>query len=70
MTPILRDAGIDASNSELLSSVQAEQITQILRSDSEFPGHEWQPTVTDLHWIRTGLPLVPMVVLRFDKPPL
>ena len=69
MTAILKDAGIDASNSEPISSVQAEQITQILRNDSEFPGHEWKPTVTHLHWIRTGLPLVPMVVLQFEKPP-
>jgi hypothetical protein len=69
MTARLKDAGIDASNSKSLSSAQAEQITQILRSDSEFPGHKWQPTVTDLHWIRTGLPLVPFVVTRFDNPP-
>jgi len=69
-TAILKKAGINGSNSEPLSSVQAEQITQILRSDSEFPGHDWQPKVTHLHWIRTGLPLVPMVVLRFENPPL
>lgn len=68
-TAILKEAGIDGSNSEPVSSAQAEQITRILRSDSEFPGHEWQPTVTHLHWIRTGLPLVPMVVLRFENPP-
>lgn len=68
-TAILEKAGINGSNSEPLSSVQAEQITQILRSDSEFPGHDWQPKVTHLHWIRTGLPLVPMVVLRFENPP-
>ena len=69
MTARLKDAGIDASNSKSLSSAQAEQITQILRSDSEFPGHKWQPTVIHMHWIRTGLPLAPMVVLRFKKPP-
>lgn len=65
----LTEVGIDASNSEPLSSAQAQQITQILRADLAFPGHEWQPTVIHLRWIRTGLPLVPMVVLRFDNPP-
>lgn len=69
MTATLKDAGIEASNSEPLTSAQAEQITQILRDDPEFPGHEWQPTVTHLHWIRTGLPLVPMAVLRFESAP-
>jgi 4-amino-4-deoxy-L-arabinose transferase-like glycosyltransferase len=70
LTAILKDAGIVASTSNPLSAVQAEQMTQILRNDSEFPGHEWQPIVTDLHWIRTGLPLVPVVVLRYEKSPV
>lgn len=69
LTGTLKEAGINASNSHPLSLDQAEQITQILRNDSSFPGREWQPKVMDLHWIRTGLPLVPMVVLQFEKPP-
>ena len=65
----LENAGIDASQSVPLSSVQIDQITQILRTDVGFPGHDWQPTVTELHWIRRGLPVDPVVVLRFDDPP-
>ncbi|MBC7967240.1 MAG: glycosyltransferase family 39 protein [Fuerstia sp.] len=65
----LTNAGIDASNSVPLTSVQIEQITQILRTDDAFPGHDWQPTVTQLHWIRRGMPVDPIAVLRYDDPP-
>ena len=65
----LKNAGIDASNSVPLSSAQIDQITQILRTDDGFPGHDWQPKVTELHWIRRGLPVDPIAVLRYDDPP-
>lgn len=65
----LTNAGIDASNSVPLTTVQIEQITQILRTDEAFPGHDWQPTVRQLHWIRRGLPVDPIAVLRYDDPP-
>ena len=65
----LKNAGIDASHSAASSSEQIAQITQILRTDDAFPGHDWQPTVTQVYWIRRGLPVDPVVVLRFDDPP-
>ena len=65
----LKNAGFDASNTETLSSVQIDQISQILRNDDSFPGHDWQPTVTQLYWIRRGLPVDPIAVLRYDDPP-
>ena len=65
----LKNAGIDASNSVPLSSVQIDQISQILRTDESFPGHDCQPTVTQLYWIRRGLPVDPIAVLRYDDPP-
>ncbi len=68
-TATLMNAGIDASNSAPLSSEQIAQITQILRTDDAFPGHDWQPTATQLHWIRRGLPVDPIAVLRYDDPP-
>ena len=65
----LTNAGIEASGSVPLTSVQMEQITQVLRTDDAFPGRDWQPTVTQLYWIRRGLPVDPVAVLRFDDPP-
>ena len=65
----LTNAGINASSGVPLTSVQMEQVTQILRTDDAFPGRDWQPTVTQLYWIRRGLPVDPIVVLRFDDPP-
>jgi 4-amino-4-deoxy-L-arabinose transferase-like glycosyltransferase len=65
----LTNAAITASNSAPLNSVQGEMITQILRADEEFPGHDWLPTVTQLHWIRRGLPVDPIAVLHYDDPP-
>ena len=65
----LAERRIEASNSVPLTSVQIEQIAQILRTDDAFPGHDWQPTVTQLHWIRRGLPVDPIAVLRFTAPP-
>ncbi len=64
----LNNAGIDASNRVPLSSVQMGQITQILRTDDAFPSHDRQPTVIQLHWVRRGLPVDPVAVLRFDDP--
>lgn len=64
----LKNAGIDASNSAALSSEQIARITQILRTDDAFPGHDWQPTITQLHWIRRGVPVDPIAVLRYDDP--
>ena len=64
----LKNAGIDASNSVPLSSVQIDQSSQILRTDESFPGHDWQPTVTQFYWIRRGLPVDPIAVLRYDDP--
>ena len=66
----IKNAGIDASNCVPLTSAQIEQITQILRTDDAFPGHDWQPIVTELHWIRRGLPVDPIAVLRFGDPPM
>lgn len=60
--------GIDASNSIVTSSTQLEQITQIVRADSEFPGHQWHPTISRLFWIRPRFPLRPFVVVRFGNP--
>jgi len=65
----LNKAGIDASNSAPLLPAQKDQITQILRTDNAFPGRDWQPTVMQLHWIRRGLSVGPVAVLRFDDPP-
>ncbi len=64
----LKNAGIDASNSAALSSEQIARITQILRTDDAFPGHDWQPTITQLHWIRRGVPVAPIAVLHYDDP--
>jgi len=61
---------IDASNGAAPSSSQLETITQILRTDPEFPGHDWQPIVTQLYWIRPRLPLRPYVVVRYENPPI
>jgi len=63
----MQTAGIDAKNSVVASSTQLEQITQIVRADSEFPGHQWQPTISRLFWIRARLPLRPFVVVRFKN---
>ena len=65
----LTGAGTNASSSERLSSAQAQQITRILRADIAFPGHEWQPSVIHLSWIRTGLRFAPMAVVRFENLP-
>ncbi len=69
-TDLLQDAGILPSNSMPLTALQAEKISQILRDDLNFTGHDWQPTVAELYWIRTGLTLAPHVVVRFEKPPV
>ena len=66
----LKHAGIDASNSVPLSSTQMEQISEIVRADEEFPGHDWQPVVKQLYWIRRGLPLDPYAVVHFNDPPV
>lgn len=66
---LLQDADILPSNSIPLTASHAERIAQILRDDLNFTGHDWQPTVAELYWIRTGLPLAPHVVVRFEKPP-
>lgn len=65
----MQTAGIDDPNSAVTSSTQLEQITEIVRSDAEFPGHEWQPTILQLFWIRPRFPLRPHVVVRFENPP-
>jgi hypothetical protein len=65
----LQTAGIEASNSNIASSSQLEQITQIVRADAEFPGHQWQPTISHLFWIRPRFQLRPYVVVRFENPP-
>lgn len=65
----LKIAEIDASNSASATSSQLETATQIVRADPEFPGHDWQPTVTQLYWIRSRFPLRPHVVVRFENPP-
>lgn len=66
-------SGIDGSNrntaNDTTSASQLEQITQIVRADSEFPGRQWQPTVSHLFWIRPRFPLRPFVVIHFDDPP-
>ena len=65
----LKDAGIDASNSVPPSATQMQQISEIVRADEEFPCYDWQPAVTQLYWIRRGLPLDPYAVVHFDDPP-
>ena len=65
----MRIAGIDASTSAEASSTQLELITQIVRADPEFPGHQWQPIISHLFWIRPRFPLRPYVVVRFENPP-
>jgi 4-amino-4-deoxy-L-arabinose transferase-like glycosyltransferase len=65
----LNAAGIESTIEGRLSDSQADTIHQIIRADASFPGHDWQPVATDLHWIRTGLPLVPFVVVRYEAPP-
>ena len=64
----LKVAEIDTSNSASASLSQLEKVTQIVRADPEFPGHDWQPTVTQLYWIRPRFPLRPHVVVRFENP--
>jgi len=66
---LLKDAEIGPSRGIPLTKPQTEKITQILRDDQNFTGHEWQPTATELYWIRTGLTLAPHVIVRFEKPP-
>ena len=65
----MQSAKIDPQNSIVASSTQLEQITHIVRADSEFPGHEWQPTISHVFWIRPRLQLRPFVVVRFENPP-
>jgi 4-amino-4-deoxy-L-arabinose transferase-like glycosyltransferase len=65
----LKSAGIDAQYSGTVSSVELEQITRIVRADSEFPGHKWQPTILDVFWIRPHFPMRIFVVVRFENPP-
>ena len=65
----MQNVGIAASGTTPLTSAQLQQVTQLLRSDDAFLGHEWQPTVTHLYWIRRGLPVDPYAVIRFDAPP-
>ncbi len=67
---LLQDADILPSNSMPLTASQAERITQILRDDHSFVGHQWQPKVTDIFWIRTGLRIASRVVVRFESSPL
>jgi 4-amino-4-deoxy-L-arabinose transferase-like glycosyltransferase len=66
-------AGIDVPGSDTASntasSSQLEQITQIVRADSKFPGHEWQPTISHLFWIRPRFSPRPFVVVHFEDPP-
>ena len=61
-------AGIDVLNSIVASSTQLEQITQIVRADSEFPRHKWRPTIFHLFWMRPSFPARPFVVVRFGNP--
>ncbi|MDA1232887.1 MAG: glycosyltransferase family 39 protein [Planctomycetota bacterium] len=65
----MKIAEIDASNIALSPSMQFKKISQVLRADAKFPGHEWQPTVTQLYWIRPRFPVRPHVVVRFENPP-
>lgn len=65
----LKNSGINASNSVPLTSLQIKQISQFLRTYDAFPSHNWQPTVMQLHWIRRGLRIHPIAVLRFGNPP-
>lgn len=65
----MQRADIDASNDAAPSSSQLETITQILRTDLEFPGHSWQPIVTQLYWIRPHFRLRPFVIVRYESPP-
>ncbi len=65
----LKSAGIDAQYSGTVSSVELEQITRIVRADSEFPGHKWQPTISDVFWIRPRFPMRIFVVVRFENLP-
>ena len=65
----MQAAGIDAPNSSVATATQLEQITQIVRADSEFPGHQWQPIISHLFWIRPRFPLRPLVVVRFENRP-
>ena len=65
----LRIAGIGSSNSDSAFLSQLEKVTQIVRADLEFPGHDWQPTVKQLYWIRQRFQLQPHVVVRFENPP-
>lgn len=65
----MKIAEIDASNIAVSPSMQLKKITQVLRADAKFPGHEWQPTVTQLYWIRPRFSLRPHVVVRFENPP-
>ena len=65
----LKSAGIDAQYSGTVSSVELEQITRIVRADSEFPGHKWQPTILDVFWIRPHFAMRIFVVVRFENPP-
>ncbi len=67
---LLQDADILPSNSMPLTASQADRITQILRDDQNFVGHQWQPKVTDIFWIRTGLRIASRVVVRFESSPL
>jgi len=60
---------IDVSNGDSPSTSQLETITHIVRTDSAFPGHDWQPAVTQLYWIRPRFPLRAYVVVRYKKPP-
>ncbi len=65
----MQTAGIEASNSAEASSTQLDRVTQIVRADSEFPGHLWQPTISHLFWIRPRFPMRPFVVVHFENPP-
>jgi hypothetical protein len=71
---MLRVAGVahsatPASLKTPLTSPQAEKISQILRAEPIFKGHEWEPTVTELYWVRTGLTSAAYVFVEFEKQP-
>lgn len=62
-------AGINSSSPDPLTAKQLQKVIEIVRNDSTFLGRGWEPTITNVYWIRRGLPLDPYAVIRFDAPP-
>jgi len=60
---------IEVSNRDSPSTSQLKTITHIVRTDSAFPGNDWQPVVTQLYWIRPRFPLRAYVVIKYENPP-